>query len=398
MRSATFFPFLKSRDSIEKYFTLVSLVFLASFLFAPSNKAGNNVYYALIFFPAVFVFPVLFYRRENLALRRPEALLWASLVIWMILQGCIVNDFRVQILKHIAYTTSFLMIAGRLISPHLFRAPVFARGQFWLLQCYFLTSVLVFWIQGSYSPGARVLFMLGRIGGQGGAIWLAAALVLVLPAWIREKRWTELAAGLLLSGVCLIFVMQTRSALVGLFGGLLLGCGLWAWSHYPRARVWMIASIAGALILGLLLCWGFPIVRQLFARADSSRIELWALLWKDLQNCGIWLGCGNEFRTARVLSSGEVIDHAHGLYQSFALKTGLISLLLFLALCFHVLKTAWKNHDAWGAYLLTSLIAQLFDGGGLIGNPDDYWPVILFPLALIMNRYLPQKNTEAKDS
>jgi hypothetical protein len=377
------FHFLPSERPLTRYFTFAILVFLASFLFIPSNKAGNNVYYALIALPAIPA--LLFHPRANLALRRPEALLWGGLVVWAILQGWIVNDLPAQYLKHILYTVLFLLVAGRLISPHPFRAPIFARGQFWLLQLYFLFSLLYFWIHGDYSSGLRQIPMLGRLWGQSGAIWLAAAFVLALPVWTRERRWAELAAAVFFCGIFLIFVMQTRSALVGLFGALILGYVTWTWRFFPRARVKVISGIAGILILGLLLWWFSPIVRSLIARADSYRFELWSLLWQDLQNCGVWLGCGGEFHSARLLSNGAIINHAHGLYQSFALYTGLVSLLLFWVISFWTLRTAWKNRDAWGAYLLTGLLAQCFDGGQLIGNPDDYWPIILFPMALIMN-------------
>jgi hypothetical protein len=377
------FCFLRSETPLTRYFTLAVLVFLASFLLAPSNKMGNNVYYILIALPAIPA--LLFYQRMNLALRRPEVFLWGMLVAWVILQGWIVNDLPLQYLKHILYTVLFLLVSGRLISPHLFRAPIFTRGQFWLLQLYFLLSILYFWVLGDYSPGLRRLSMLGRLWGQGGAIWLAAAFVLALPAWIREKRWAELVAAFFFSWTFLIFVMQTRSALVALFGGLILGYGIWVLRFFPRARIKVISGIAGILILGLFLWWLSPIVQNLVARADSYRFELWSLIWQDLQDCGVWLGCGGEFHSTRLLSNGGVIRHAHGLYQSFALHTGLVSLLLFLIICFWTLRTAWKNRDAWGAFLLTGLLAQCFDGGQLIGNPDDYWPVILFSMALIMN-------------
>lgn len=366
-----------------RYFTLAVLVFLISFLLAPSNKAGNNVYYVLIALPAIPA--LLFHPRVNLALCRPEVLLWGGLVAWMILQGWIVDDLSAQYLKHILYTVLFLLVVGRLISPHPFRTSIFARGQFWLLQLYFLFSILYFWIYGDYSPGLRQIPMLGRLWGQGGAIWLAAAFVLAFPVWILERRWAEFIAAFSLCGIFLIFVMQTRSALVGLFGALLLGYGAWTLFFFPRARIKMISGIAGILILGLLLWWFSPIVQSLISRADSYRFELWSLLWQDLQNCGVWLGCGGEFRAIGFLSDGSIFLHPHGLYQSFAVHTGLVSLLFFLPIIFWALRTAWKNQDAWGAYLLTGLFAKCFDGGQLMGNPSDYWPVILFPIALIAN-------------
>jgi hypothetical protein len=380
-----FFCFLQSEKPLARYFTFAILVFLVSFLFAPSNKAGNNVYYIMVVLPAIPALILLFCQHTNLALRCPEVLLWGGLIVWTILQGWVVNDLPMQYLKHVFYTILFLLVVGRLISPYFFRSPVFVRGQFWVLQLYFLFSVLFFWIFGNYSPGLRQIPMLGRLWGQGGAIWLAAAFVLALPVWTREKRWGELAAALLFSGVFLIFVMQTRSAIVGLFGALLLGHGVWIWRHYPGARTGLIVGIAGTVILGVLLWRFFPTVQDLITRADSHRWELWSLLWKDLQNCGIWIGCGGEFLSSRVLSDGEIISHAHGLYQSFVLHTGLVSLLFFLLIIFWTLRTAWKNQDAWGIFLLAGLIAQCFDGGQLIGNPDDYWPIILFPMALIMN-------------
>jgi hypothetical protein len=81
------FHFLQSEKPFTRYFTFAILVFLVSFLFtAPSNKAGNNVYYAIVALLAVPALALLFYRRANLVLCRPEVFLWGGLVVWAILR------------------------------------------------------------------------------------------------------------------------------------------------------------------------------------------------------------------------------------------------------------------------------------------------------------------------
>ncbi|MNL88987.1 hypothetical protein D3C87_2190520 [compost metagenome] len=49
---------------------------------------------------------------------------------------------------------------------------------------------------------------------------------------------------------------------------------------------------------------------------------------------------------------------------------------------------AWRLRDIWGMYLACALLMLNFDGSLLIGNPDELWPLVLLPAAMILGRGL----------
>lgn len=67
---------------------------------------------------------------------------------------------------------------------------------------------------------------------------------------------------------------------------------------------------------------------------------------------------------------------------------GAVALVLFVALMAASLWQAWRVRDAWGMYLACALVMLNFDGSLLIGNPDELWPLVLLPSAMILSRAL----------
>ena len=68
--------------------------------------------------------------------------------------------------------------------------------------------------------------------------------------------------------------------------------------------------------------------------------------------------------------------------------TGGVGLVLFIGLMLATLWQAWRLRDAWGMYLACALVMLNFDGSLLIGNPDELWPLVLLPAAMILGRAL----------
>ena len=60
--------------------------------------------------------------------------------------------------------------------------------------------------------------------------------------------------------------------------------------------------------------------------------------------------------------------------------------MLLLAVMGATLWQAWRNRDPWGMYLACALVMLNFDGSKLIGNPDELWPLVLLPAALVLGR------------
>lgn len=363
------------------YFTPALLVFIASFLLLPTAKMVNNVYYALLAVPALGV--LLIHRGRDIR-PSPTLLLWGALCAWYVLIGIPSADG--QYFKHVLYVAIFVLLVSLLVDPQLLRTPLFARGLFWVLGLYVLGSAVVYWLIGRYAVGERVLWLPGRMTGPiYTSMWLACCFALALPAWLTQRRWVELAAAVLLAVFCMAYVLQSRSGLVGMLalGGLVAG-----WLVLRRARYLLWLGIAVALAGGLILfaMREVPEVASLLVRADSGRFELWRILAGEWLACGVWLGCGMQYVTEATILGGSPIQHPHNIFLALGLYSGLVSLLLFLAMMVVVLHRAWRQRDPWGLYLFVALLVLNFDGSKLPGNPDELWLLVLLPMALIANR------------
>ncbi len=363
------------------YFTPALMVFIASFLLLPTSKMVNNVYYVLLAVPALAV--LLVHRGRDIR-PSPILLLWGVLCAWYVLVGILSADG--QYFKHVLYVTLFVLLVSLLVDSQPLRTQLFARGMFWVLGIYVLGSAVVYWLIGRYALGERVLWLPGRMTGPiYTSMWLACCFALALPVWVARKSWAELVAAAVLAVFCMVYVLQSRSGLVGMLalGGLVAG-----WLALRRARYLVWLSIAAVLaVVGVLFAVReVPEVASLFARADAGRFELWRILAGEWLACGVWLGCGMQHVSEATISGGAPIQHPHNIFLALGLYSGLISLLIFLALMIVVLKRAWQQRDPWGLYLFVALVVLNFDGSKLVGNPDELWLLVLLPMALIANQ------------
>lgn len=363
------------------YFALALLAFIASYLLLPTSKMVNNVYYALLAVPALGV--LVWYRQRGLR-RDPLLWLWGALFAWFAVIGALSGDG--QFYKHLLYIALFVLAVSQWVDPRAFRADGFARGLFWILGFYVLGSALVYWATGRYAVGERVIWLPSRMTGPiYTSMWLVCCFALALPVWLRDRRWLEMLAALALAGFCMGYVLQSRSGLVGL---VVLVPLVLVYLGLQRPR-WLLWGAAVGALLALLLAWAtlqVPEVGQLFSRADSGRLELWAILGGEWMNCGVLLGCGLEHEAGRALSNGAPIQHPHNIYLALGVYTGLPALVLFVTLMLLTLQRAWVHRDAWGLYLFVALVVLNFDGSTLVGNPDELWLLVLLPAALILNR------------
>ena len=363
------------------YFTPALLIFIVSFLLLPTSKMVNNVYYVLLALPAL---GVLLGRLGRDIRPSPILWVWGALCAWYVLIGVLSADG--QYFKHVLYVALFVLLVSQLVDPQLLRTPLFARGLFWILGLYVIGSAIIYWVIGRYALGERVLWLPGRMTGPiYTSMWLACCFALALPALVTQRRWLELSTALALAVFCMAYVLQSRSGLVGLLalGGLVV-----IWLTLRRARLLLWLGLAAILLSGLALLAirEIPEVASLFARADSGRFELWRILVGEWLECGLWLGCGMQHVSEATILHSQPIQHPHNIFLALGLYSGLVSLLIFLALVALVLRRAWLRSDPWGLYLLVALIVLNFDGSKLVGNPDELWLLVLMPIALIANQ------------
>ena len=366
---------------LSTYFSVMLSLFLLSFVVGWSSKSTNNVFYGLIALPGLFF---LFKGHGNKVLKEPLAWLWLVFMLWFAVSATVFG--AMEFYKPIVYVVSFVLIVASLVSPDFFRSKEFIRAQFWILILYIYLSAIYSWSTGQFPFGSRVALLPARlINVIYASIWLFCALALALPYWVKAKRWVEAAAAVLLSVVAVTFVLQTRTALVG--AAFLFG--IWVlYGLYLRPKVVGSILLVGALILGLVV-WGVHNEAwyiSLWSRGDSYRGEIFKVMVGEWRNCGWTLGCGVDFYTEQLLDGFKPIQHPHNIFVALGVYTGAPALLLFVVLMLTSLFAAWRLRDAWGMFLACALVMLNFDGSILVHSPDELWPLVLMPAALILGR------------
>lgn len=369
----------------RKYFGAATIVFLLSFVLMASSKWTNNIFYVLIALPGL-VF--LIKERGAGLLSQPLAWAWLGFLAWFLVPAVIAGDS--QFYKHMAYVTLFVLIVGGLVNPDLFRSSIFTRSLFWIICLYIYVYAIYAYTTGLYAFGTRVSLLPSRMENViYTSIWLLCALSLAMPGWVKERRWLEAACAVVLSLIGVAFVLQTRTALVG---ALFLFAAWVAYGVWRFPRIGLTGLLAGVAALGIVIwlvhdsAW----VQLLLARGDSHRTELLEIMVGEWRNCGWMLGCGVEFKTAQTLTGGMPIQHPHNIFVALGLYTGAVSLVLFIVVMAMTLWHAWRLRDAWGIYLACALVMLNFDGSKLIGNPDELWPLVLLPAAMVLGRVIQQ--------
>lgn len=372
------------------YFAAALTAFLLSFIVMASSKWTNNIFYAFIALPGL----VFLIKQRGAGIFSDKlGLAWLVFLLWFLVPAAIAGAS--QFYKHIAYVALFVFVVAGVTSQDFFRTDTFARALFWIIALYVFGYAAYAYQTGIFAFGSRVALLPGRMENViYTSIWLFCALALAMPGWVRNRRWVEALAAVVLSLIAVSFVMQTRTALVGA-AFLFTAWAVWGLRRYPRVAGIGLLVCALAGVVTLLLVKDAAWFHLLFARGDSFRSELFRVMVGEWQNCGWLLGCGVEFHTDKLLGGYMPIQHPHNIFVALGLYSGGVSLVLFLVIVVMSLVQAIRLRDPWGLYLACALVMLNFDGSKLVGNPDELWPLVLLPAALVMGRGLQEKRRAA---
>lgn len=361
----------------ERYFSFAVLMFIFSFVLLPTSKMVNNFFYIFLALPAL-VF-IIFSKRYDF-IKKSSVLFFLVFVVWLIIVGSLNGDF--QFLRHIVYIFLFIVILMVLVNPSPFHDTRFFRFQFWAVCIYIVGSALVYWANGTYLFGERVVWLPARMTGPiYSSMWISACLALAAPAWLQERRWLEAGAALFLALLSVTLILQSRSGLLGI---VLLLMILVAWSLFnnkSRAIVLLLIGAAAGMILFMLR--NASGINRIFTEGISPRPEIWARAISEMYDCGLLFGCGLNYDFSLTLPGGYFVNHPHSIYVSFGLYAGLVSLILFLLWIFRVLVISFHEKNPWGLYLLLSVCMLFFDGNLPIDHPNEFWLLVLLPAGLI---------------
>jgi O-antigen ligase len=181
-----------------------------------------------------------------------------------------------------------------------------------------------------------------------------------------------------------IISLQSRTGLVG-FAAVI---ALLLIRSRPLPELGVLTAVVTLLLAYVGLAGGMEEIRSwsFIARGDAYRWELWTKVLHEAWDCGVITGCGYGHNPVAGLkySPGVPIAHAHNIFIAQILFGGIIGLSLMLAMFGCSLLRGWRHARPWALFLFSALIMLNFDGSSLIDNPDELWPLVHWPLAVLL--------------
>jgi hypothetical protein len=384
-------------DRVAAYASIGILVFLTSFLWAPTRDF-MHVVYALSFFAPVLL--VLLLRKPNFnqcgGWFTGLALLYAGYAALSTLWSDAPRlEFFSQHFLFLAVWlagTAWLASRGSLDIARLYRVLIITGA---------IASVgfqLIFHGQGyflGYDPslGTRLGFASFGVAKNSNTIgFVFGATTLVAYLWWLEGKGLRQGGGrfifLLLNGSA-VLATQSRGPILALAFTLALGFAL----YRGPSRKWKTHILATLMLFG-----GFTVAIQQqiipnrwdsTSMASSLRPEIWQYLVDQTVEGNLWLGQG-LVKTTRIHVPGledhlPYTHHAHNAYIDAFYWTGLVGVLLMCAHLIYVLRN-WSNAAKvlpLFLWFLFGCFTALVDRPGFFEHLTPHWFVYWIPAGLI---------------
>lgn len=365
-------------------------LFLAGSFLLPSSKALNNVYYALVLAPALFLLRGADWRwLAGSRVWRTAMLLLAYLTLsglWS--TGFTLGDW-LQEAKGLPYLAVYLAVLACVCA----RRP---RAWGWLLRALVVAAVLgtVYSLVAFYSKWPftwRVRYHGALYQPVEAATVLGCCLLIALvhlvPAssarW-RQALWLACAA-VIVAGIGLT---GSRTPLAAAVACLAVGSLL--------RRQWRLLVVLGALAgLAGALVVSTDVGRLALQRGDSLRVAIWQHYLQRVADTP-WLGEGlltddtTQLPPATAGSAATVVLHPHNVYLATALYGGLPAVALLLVMIVLALRagqrSATDGEPVWLLLLLFALLCMLTDGDRLLNAPNAIWFYFWLPIGVLIAR------------
>lgn len=351
------------------------LGFLFLFFALPASKAVNLAFYLLVLLPTILAAKVLI----KTSWFRPALLpIFAVIIFWALFSfvhfdlsdwGNVAKKFR-----HAFYTIAFISAVYYLLSINLVSVRKLTIYLFCLAVSYsFLCFIYVYWIEGR-DLNVRMYPIL-RLDSP---IYMAIILTVYgapLMHWLSENKKRESVLLLFILMAFFLYFYKSRSAIVGLFSGILVMIFLAQSVNQKR----FVAAIIILLLAYLSASYFFG---NVFDRGTSYRIDIWLSGLKKAEGCGLFLGCGFGGNSEVTIDNGRTFQHSHNLFLSHLVNTGLLGLLSLLGLLGYVVYQGVKLGAMMALGLVVGVVGLFFDGNALLTNPDALWLIFWLPLIM----------------
>jgi len=370
-----------------------SLVFFLPFIIADGSLIPN------MFFPFItgknFLFrllvEVLLGAYILLALREPKYRPKASFVLYalgaFVLWVGVATVFSVDPIK--SFWSNFERMEGYITTLHLFVyfvivGAVVATENWWerffqvgvaagtLQALYGLGQLLrVAGLQPSMQSGARLDGTFGNAAYLGVFMLFSVFITLFLLVRSRKSTTAQVLYGIaLVLQVATLFFTETRGALLGLVGGMIVAAGIIAWKAKERewktlrtVSIWGLGALAILIVLFVAVkdtsfVRNTPALGRLASisledRTTIARFYIWNMAWSGFTDSPKTMALGwgqenfsyvfNEYYLPQMYSQEQWFDRAHNQFLDWLIAAGLPAFLLYISFFGLVVWAVWRS-------------------------------------------------------
>lgn len=218
----------------------------------------------------------------------------------------------------------------------------------------------------SVSQGNRINATLGNASYL--AVTFLFTIFLTLMLWTEKSQrfWIRILFTVFtLSQIFFLFKTETRGAILGLVGGLLITLLLIAWRE--RVNLKLRRQTLAGLVAGLIIIFGFvvikdqPVIRtnQVFGRLANislaegqSRFLIWGMAIEGFKEKPIF-GWGPEnfplvfdkYYNPKLYNQEQWFDRAHNIFLDWLIHAGVLGLVAYLSLFTFAIYYLWKSKN-----------------------------------------------------
>jgi O-antigen ligase len=235
----------------------------------------------------------------------------------------------------------------------------------------------------------------GRLNGLGqldthviAALIFGVVMIFALELLFREpsRFWRAAAIVCMLLIALAVGLSGSRNAWVSVLAGLFTF--VCAHTIVDRRRFLRVVCTAGVLLAAALsiMLMNDDARAFLMPRGSSFRPEIWSHFLLEVWNNGPVFGRG-ILTLDDVQAGGVVFPHAHNMYLSVLFQSGVLGLVLFVALVAMVLKTLYEHYAVDDAKLALGILAialpsYLLDGHEIVDKVGETWFLFWLPVAI----------------
>ena len=361
------------QDNLSIWLWFGFIASLGSFYVFPPGKLVNNIYYAGVLAPALFILCSQWriYLTNRVVMLAGLLLTYFALSTWW---GSNAGGAAfIKSLKYVCYIILYMFSIAYLYQR---------ENDFWRAIAGVLliaaVGVLINYYEWCYK-GSCSDRMFGFVSFHN-AVDLGIAYgflsVLSILAFIKSQYFRVFFVVMGLFFMWAATLTGTRMAVLATFTAL-------------ATMVLITRRKQGLIILGLVFLSGiFLLDSELLHRfsdikLDQPRFLIWRQALTETDNPWIGLGLFSSFRL-HVDKLGITYTTTHSIYAGTFLLGGIIALAILALLYLQALKDLWVSASASLSLLIYAGVASFTHGTKLIGHPQDYWLFWWFPFGLAL--------------